>query len=138
MIAHDVQPAGEDAYAVSVDEGQGIVDGGNSYQLFLNHKNHPDLPDNQVVKFEILCGIPKDWIPDIAGGLNTSVQVQPKSLDNLAGKFDWLKDELGDAPYFSKIAWRENDDGVYTSCTCWRFSRASTSSPSPTTRMSSP
>lgn len=49
-----------------------------------------------MVKFEILCGIPNDWIADIAGGLNTSIQVQPKSPDNLAGKFNWLKEELSD------------------------------------------
>jgi hypothetical protein len=113
MIAHSVDAAGGDTYEVSVKEGEGIVDGGHSYQLILNHKGDPNLPENQVVKFEILCGIPTDWIPDIAGGLNTSIQVQPKSLDNLAGKFDWLKKELSDEPYFDKIAWRENDDGIY-------------------------
>lgn len=50
---------------------------------------------------------------DIGGGLNTSVQVQSKSLDNLAGLFDWLKEELADQPYIKKIAWRENDPGEY-------------------------
>lgn len=113
MIAHSVTPAGGDSYEVSVKEGEGIVDGGHSYQLILNHKGDSQLPEDQVVKIEILCGIPTEWIPDIAGGLNTSVQVQPKSLDNLAGKFDWLKQELKDEPYFNQIAWRENDDGVY-------------------------
>lgn len=113
VIAHDVESAGEDSYTVSVADGEGIVDGGHSYKLIVDHKADPDLPENQVVKFEILCGVPREWIPDIAGGLNTSVQVQPKSLDNLAGKFEWLKDELRDEPYFSDIAWRENDEGEY-------------------------
>jgi len=115
MIAHSVDAIGEnkDAYEVTVRDGEGIVDGGHSYQLILNHKDKPELPEDQVVKFEILCGIPTDWIADIAGGLNTSVQVEPMSLDNLAGKFDWLKEELADEPYAGKIAWRENDEGKY-------------------------
>lgn len=115
MIAHSVDTAGgdKDTYEVAVGDGEGIVDGGHSYQLILNHKDKPGLPEDQVVKFEILCGIPSEWIADIAGGLNTSVQVEPMSLDNLAGKFDWLKEELADEPYAEKIAWRENDEGVY-------------------------
>lgn len=113
LIAHAVEATGDDTYTVTVKDGEGIVDGGHSYALILKHKDDDDLPAQQVVKFEILCGIPSDWIPDIAGGLNTSVQVQPKSLDNLAGKFNWLKEELADTPYADKIAWRENDDGAY-------------------------
>ena len=50
---------------------------------------------------------------EIAGGLNTSIQVQRKSLDNLDGEFDWLKDEIKDEIYASKIAWRENDPGAW-------------------------
>ncbi len=113
MIAHSVDAAGEDNYTVSIKEGEGIVDGGHSYQLILNHKDDDELPEEQVVKFEILCGVPNDWIADIAGGLNTSIQVQPKSLDNLAGKFNWLKEDLSEEPYADRIAWRENDEGVY-------------------------
>lgn len=117
MIASSVKKTdGNDSYIVSVKDGEGgegIVDGGHSYQLILKYKDDPELPPGQVVKFEILCGIPPEWIADIAGGLNTSIQVQPMSLDNLAGKFDWLKDELKNEPYFSKIVWRENDDGIY-------------------------
>jgi hypothetical protein len=113
MVAHSVGELNKDVYDVAIKEGEGIVDGGHSYELILRHKTDPDLPENQVVKFEILCGIPTEWIPDIAGGLNTSIQVQQKSLDNLAGKFNWLKEELSGEPYFDKIAWRENDDGVY-------------------------
>ncbi|OBJ00366.1 hypothetical protein A5660_25065 [Mycobacterium alsense] len=113
MIAHSVEQAGDDRYTVTFDEGDGIVDGGHSYELILKAQGDPDLPAEQVIKFEILCGVPKDWTPDIAGGLNTSVQVQQKSLDDLAGKFDWLKAELKDEPYFDQIAWSENDEGVY-------------------------
>jgi hypothetical protein len=41
------------------------------------------------------------------------MQVRPHSLDNLDGKYEWIKDELKDQAYFGKIAWRESDKGEY-------------------------
>lgn len=72
--------------------------------------NHQKLPENQFVKFEVITKAPSDWIAEMAGGLNTSVQVQPMSLDNLAGDFDWLKKIVEKQPYKDEIAWRENED----------------------------
>jgi len=48
-------------------------------------------------------------VPGWAGGLNTSVQVQDMSLDNLSGDFDWLKKIIAEEPYAKHIAWRENE-----------------------------
>ena len=72
-----------------------------------------EIPKEQYVKVEILTGVPDEWIVEIAGGLNTSVQVQDMSLDNLGGLFEWIKDELGDEPYVNRIAWKENDAGEF-------------------------
>jgi len=104
----------KDTYIVEFDEAsgkQGVLDGGHSYRLIM--ENADQLPDDQFIKFEILTGIDPEWIPDIAGGLNTSVQVQPISLFNLREQFEWLKDELSAEPYADKIAWRENDPGDF-------------------------
>lgn len=116
VVASSVELAegSKDTYIVEFDETpskQGVLDGGHSYRIIM--ENHDDLPDDQFVKFEILTGVDPEWIPDIAGGLNTSVQVQPMSLFNLKEQFDWIKDELKDEPYFNSIAWRENDPGEY-------------------------
>jgi hypothetical protein len=51
---------------------------------------------------------------DIARGLNTSVQVQKMSLENLNNKFEWIKEELKNTPYSKEIAYKENEDGEYT------------------------
>ena len=96
--------------SVVLDEGHGIVDGGHTYELLTKDRREA-IPDDQFVKFEILTGVPEGWIVDIARGLNTSVQVQPMSIDHLAGRFDWIKDEIESEPYFGKIAWRENEKG---------------------------
>jgi hypothetical protein len=45
--------------------------------------------------------------------LNTSVQVQDMSLDNLRGLFGWLKKGIAEQPFASAIAWSENDEGDY-------------------------
>jgi AIPR protein len=112
LIASSVTKKGDSqVYTVTFDKDQGLVDGGHSYQLLTLDDLQKDIPENQFVKFEILTDVPSAWNADIAGGLNTSVQVQDMSLDNLKGDFDWLKKILKKEKYYSKIAWRENEDG---------------------------
>lgn len=112
LIADSVHKKdGSNVYEVAFKKNQGIVDGGHSYELLTLKELQRDIPDNQYVKFEILTNIPADWNVDIAGGLNTSVQVQDMSLDNLKGDFDWLKRIISKEPYYPRIAWRENEDG---------------------------
>jgi hypothetical protein len=110
MLAHSVKEVGDNNYEVVLGPKDGIVNGGHSAALIAETDN---LPEKQVVKVEILVGVPDEWIVDIAGGLNTSIQVQAKSLDDLAGRFDWLKEELADEPYANQLIWRENDQGVW-------------------------
>ena len=45
--------------------------------------------------------------------MNTGIQVRPHSLDNLEGKYDWIKDDLRKEKCHGRIAWRESDDGDY-------------------------
>jgi hypothetical protein len=112
VVANHVERRSND-YLVEILKGQGILDGGHTYQLLTKDRDEDELPEDQFVKFEILTGIPEDWIPEIAGGLNSSVQVQAMSLDNLAGKFEWIKEEIKDQDYAGSIAWRENEDGDF-------------------------
>ena len=114
IVAQSVDKVGQEEFDVHVRQGvHGIVDGGHTYTLISDALGDTDLPPDQFVNVEIRVGVPDSWITEIAGGLNTSVQVQDMSLDNLAGKFDWLKDMLQDEPYFGKIAWSENDRGEF-------------------------
>jgi hypothetical protein len=103
----------KNSYVVRMDDGHGIVDGGHTYELIQQNLKSGDLPEDQFVTVEVRVGLPDEWIPDIAQGLNTSVQVQDMSLDNLRGLFDWLRDELKDESYADRIAWSENDDGDF-------------------------
>jgi len=93
-------------------DGHGILDGGHTYKLITELLDSEDEapPENQYVKVEVLTQVPNYLIASLAGGLNTAIQVQPKSLDNLLGMFDWIKEELKGEPYYDKIAWREGDN----------------------------
>lgn len=113
IVAKSVKQDGDNRYQVSMTTGlHGIVDGGHTYELIKKHLGNEALPMDQYVMVEIRVGV-DDWITDIAGGLNTSVQVQAMSLDNLAGTFEWIKTELKKEPYFDTIAWSENDPGEF-------------------------
>lgn len=111
VVAEKVESVAEDGFRVTIDDGQGILDGGHTYTLILRERDGDvELPEDQFVKFEIITKVPNDWIPEMAGGLNTSVQVQAMSLENLKDSFEWMKDELGADG--ERIAWRENEDGI--------------------------
>src|SRR5262245_57173983 len=116
LVAQSVEKKSESVYLVQFEKGHGILDGGHTYKLILEEQAAgtlpiEELPDKkqQFVKFEIITRAPSDWVPEMAGGLNTSVQVQDMSLDNLEGRFNWIKEVIQDQPYASKIAWRENE-----------------------------
>lgn len=113
IVAKRVKRHTDHDYEVFFDEGHGIVDGGHTYELIIRTREKTALPPKQFVKLEILTGLPDEMIPDVAGGLNTSVQVQDMSLLDLGKAFEWIKDELALEAYASKIAWSENDSGEF-------------------------
>ena len=105
MIAQAVKQVDDNQYIVTMKSGlHGIVDGGHTYALIQEHLNDDQLPKDQYVIVEIRTGVPDLWISDIAGGLNTTVQVQAMSLDNLKGAFEWIKQEVKSEPYYEIIA----------------------------------
>lgn len=61
----------------------------------------------QFVRYEILTGLTPELLVKLAETRNTSVAVKDFSLDNLAGKFKWLKEQL--AEYEGVIAYKENE-----------------------------
>lgn len=108
------RPGGRNEFLIKLDRTrQGILDGGHTYQIIIDAQDSDDLPEEQYVIVQVRTGAPAGWIPVMAEGLNTSVQVQLMSLDNLAGKFGWLKDLAKGTNYANKIAWSENDAGDY-------------------------
>lgn len=87
----------------------GLLDGGHTYEIIVEERT--TLPHEQFVKIELLQGFNGDEILDIVEARNTSNQVQDKSLLNLQGAFQPLRQALAGKPYEHLIAYKENADG---------------------------
>lgn len=113
ILAHKVE-IGDDKKTATLylGENDGIADGGHTYRIILAAQNEKTCPDTQYVKFEVITGAEALGV-DITEGLNTTVQVEPSSLDNLRGRFDWIKKTIKDMPYASEIGYEENENKEY-------------------------
>jgi AIPR protein len=109
-LANSVRRIDDNTYELEIDDSQGIVDGGHTYQIICNAKNGPEIPVEQHVEFQVRTGVPKDLVADISRGLNTGIQVAAHSLANLDGKFDWVKTLVEKEKWANNIAWNESDD----------------------------
>lgn len=82
----------------------GNIDGGHTYKIVCQHKNDGL---EQYVQFEVMTGV-EDIIEKLAEARNTSVQVDEKSMAELAQKFDPIKEGLEGMPFYQRIAFRQN------------------------------
>jgi len=112
-------PKDQDALTIVFDPDrlQGIANGGHTREIIVTSKDEllgllaGDSPPTQFVKVEVLTGIPDQIVAEIAGGLNTTIQVQKWSLAELENKFEWMKKALKGSSYEELIAYRENQPG---------------------------
>lgn len=109
--AESIERIEDDLFEISLtqEDFHGIVNGGHTYDLIQEANAENETPGEQFVRVEIRTRVPNEWIPMMADGLNTSVQVQQYALADLSGYFDWIKEALKGEPYFDKIAWTENE-----------------------------
>ena len=85
------------------DQVHGDVDGGHTYKIVCEHKgDHLQ----QYVQFEVMTGV-EDIIEGLAEARNTSVQVDEKSLAELANNFEPIKEALDGMPFYSRIAFKQ-------------------------------
>jgi hypothetical protein len=94
------------------DVKQGIANGNHSYQLLLEAQEADAIPENQYVEIKVHTGVPAHVVPDLAEGLNTSMQVREESLADLRNQFNWLKTSLA-PPGEKAVSWHEGDEGEY-------------------------
>ena len=92
------------------DTTQGNIDGGHTYKIICQHKTDERKLD-QYVQFEVMTGV-EDIIEDLARARNTSVQVDEKSMAELANKFDPVKEALEGMPFYKRIAFKQNQTFV--------------------------
>jgi len=89
----------------------GVVDGAHTLSAILEVQSQINggfWPAHVFLK--IVTGVDVDQIAEIAGGLNTSQQVDLKSLENLREHFASLQMCLADQSYADQIAYKMNED----------------------------
>lgn len=115
LLADQVREIDSSTFEVHFGQDQGIVDGAHTYEIVLAgqerilESSENGAPVSQYVKLEVLTGVPQDLWVEIAGGLNTAVQVQEMSLANLKHRFDWIQELIAVEPYANRIAFKENE-----------------------------
>ena len=88
----------------------GVVDGAHTLSAIIKAQEAGDEIGKAYVFIKAVIGIDDGQIAEIAGGLNTSQQVDLTSLENLRTHFDALKTVLKSEPYAEKIAYKMNED----------------------------
>tara|TARA_R110000751_G_scaffold179179_1_gene285269 strand:- start:328 stop:1542 length:1215 start_codon:yes stop_codon:yes gene_type:complete len=109
-LANKVRRIDSHTYEIHCNDDEGIADGAHTYAIICGAQGEA-LPDEQYVEFQVRTGVCQTLRVDMSRGLNTGIQVKAHSLANLDGKYNWLKAELANEPYFDLIAWNESDRG---------------------------
>ena len=97
---------------VTLDDksSHGVVDGAHTLHAILEAQCEPResaWPAHVFVK--VVTDVEPDQIAEIAGGLNTSQQVDLKSLENLRGHFSHLESVLKPESYAGEIGYKMNE-----------------------------
>jgi hypothetical protein len=89
----------------------GVVDGAHTLDAILEtQKQPPETGWPAHVFIKAMIDVDPDQIAEIAGGLNTSQQVDLKSLENLRKHFDELQHILSNETYAANIAYKMGDN----------------------------
>jgi AIPR protein len=114
IVAEDVQfddKRKEVVLKLSSTKIHGVVDGAHTLDAILEVQKQP--PEDgwpAYVFVKAITGVEVDQIAEIAGGLNTSQQVDLKSLENLREHFSVLQKVLANEPYAEQVAYKMNED----------------------------
>lgn len=119
--AQAVEKRSESEYQIQFGEAEsilegldGVINGGHTTTIILDNqddlramvKEGADL--TQYVKLHVRVGYPREILAEMAGALNTTLQVPAYSLAEHADQFDWIHNVLKDRPYVDSIAFKEN------------------------------
>ena len=119
ILADDItkksgSPDGE-LYEIKISDPSkhGIVNGNHTYTIIneCNKNNSSEVSNYQYVTVEVRTNVPDHLTSEIAQGLNTSMQVQKKSLEDSKDSFEWIKDSIKDEEWSEQVAYSENSDG---------------------------
>lgn len=92
---------------MSNTQTHGVVDGGHTYKVVTG--NQAAVTEPRYITLEIMIGVEDDF-EAIAGARNTSVQVKEKSLAELEGKLENIKNAIKGLPFEADVAYKEFEE----------------------------
>jgi hypothetical protein len=111
----------ESEYTLTFGEGDsvlegldGILNGGHTAQIIwdsqaeIRQMKAEGQEIAQFVRLYVRQGYPRAVLAEMAGTLNTTVQVQDFSLAEHQDKFEWIHEAISGRPYEKDIAFKEN------------------------------
>ena len=94
---------------------EGCANGGHLMAAIKEANEEGTLAPSKRVPVTIYTGLTKQAKLDIVFGLNNNVEVNEDSHMNMAGKFDFIKQNLQNTPYHDEmVSYFQNDGGVQT------------------------
>lgn len=113
IIAEDVEVIDKRSFDVLIDDAYGIVNGGHTTQIIYDCQEDDSIAEGQHVEVKIITGLDGGdnhaLRVDIARGQNTGISVQPKSILELDGAFDSIKQIVKNQDWAEDIGFKESD-----------------------------
>jgi hypothetical protein len=119
--AESVEKVSEHDYRLVFGQGEsildgldGVINGGHTTKIIresqaaIRERAEEGDEINQFVKLHVRVGYPREVLADMAGALNTTLQVPAYSLAEHADKFEWIHEAIAGRPYEEAIAFKEN------------------------------
>ncbi|WP_434381571.1 AIPR family protein [Melittangium boletus] len=94
-------------------KAHGVVNGGHTLHVLLEavESMDPEKLEDAYVRLHLLEDVDPELVTELAEGLNTSMQVDDRSLKNLAGAFDGIEKVMKGKSGANEIVYHQGDDG---------------------------
>lgn len=113
IIAEDIEVIDKRTFDVMIDDDYGIANGGHTTQIIYECQEDDSIAEGQHVEVRIITGLDggenHTLRVDIARGQNTGISVQPRSIFELDGAFESLKEIVKDQDWADEIGFKESD-----------------------------
>lgn len=113
IIAEDIEVIDKRIFNVMIDDDYGIANGGHTTQIIYDCQEDDSIGEGQHVEVKIITGLEggenHTLRVDIARGQNTGISVQPRSIFELDGAFESLKEIVKDQDWAGDIGFKESD-----------------------------
>lgn len=113
IIAEDIAIIDKKTFDVFIDDEYGIANGGHTTQIIYECQDDDSIAEGQHVEVKVITGLEggenHTLRVDIARGQNTGISVQPRSIFELDGAFDSIKDLIKGEVWANDVGFKESD-----------------------------